>query len=445
MKKVLIIAYYWPPSGGSGVQRWLKMSKYLVRMGIDVTVYTPENPSDVPTDHSLEQEVPPEIKVIRRPITEPYKLYRRFISGRSDSGVRTTPINSSPKSAKEKFALWVRANLFIPDPKISWKRGSVRFLTKYLKEHPVDTLITTGPPQSMHLIGLELARRLPVRWVADFRDPWTRIHYFSFLPLTGFARRRHERLERLVLERADALVSVTDGICEDFRNQLGPERAGKVFKIYNGFDSEDFEKALQTAGPESSPENAVSRKRFVISHTGVFLSDYDPAVLWKALRELSDEDREGFGADLLLRLAGRTDKAVTDAIAAAGLPYEDLGYLPHVEAIRLQLASDVLLLSMHPSPEMKKVLTGKIFEYIATGRPIVSIGYKDSEIAALLKESSAGIVFGRDELPALKSHLKALYLDFRSGNEAPSVNLERLLNSPYSRENLTRQLLNHIL
>ena len=210
MKRVLIITYYWPPSGGSGVQRWLKMSKYLPENGWQPVIYTPEEGEFPIIDTSLEKDVSPEAEVIRRPIVEPYTLYKRFLGVKETETVKAGFIKENGEKAgwKEKLSLWIRGNCFIPDARCWWVKPSVRYLKSYLKEHPVDAIISTGPPHSMHLIAMKLKEALGIPWIADFRDPWTEIDYYNDLHLTRWADRKHHRLEREVLTKTDKVITV---------------------------------------------------------------------------------------------------------------------------------------------------------------------------------------------------------------------------------------------
>nr|MCU0397817.1 glycosyl transferase [Cyclobacteriaceae bacterium] len=211
-KKVLIITYYWPPSGGSGVQRWLKFVKYLPQFGWQPYVYTPENPSFEVKDETLLKDIPIEAEVIKLPIWEPYSMFNRLTllaGGKEKSSNRNEP-EVKPSSGFQRLATWVRANLFIPDPRIFWIKPSVRFLHDFLKERKIITIITTGPPHSMHLIGLKLKKKNPdLNWIADFRDPWTEWGLWEKFGTGAWAMRRHRKLEHKVLISADHVVSVT--------------------------------------------------------------------------------------------------------------------------------------------------------------------------------------------------------------------------------------------
>ena len=238
MKRVLIITYYWPPTGGSGVQRWVKFAKYLPSEGWQPVIYTPENPEQLAVDHSLEAEIPEDTEIIKTHITEPYELYKRFLkrSGHSKEAVEVNPVNAQNKSLAQKAAMWIRGNLFRPDPRCLWIRPSVRFLKKYLEEHPVDLIVSTGPPQSMHLIGRRLAEETGLPWIADFRDPWTKIFYFKHLAMTKATERWHHRMEKKVLDDATSVVAVSPLVQQEFQAMTQTP----VELITNGYDECDF-------------------------------------------------------------------------------------------------------------------------------------------------------------------------------------------------------------
>lgn len=389
MKKVLVITYYWPPTGGSGVQRWVKFAKYLPAEGWEPVIYTPENPEQLVVDESLAAEVPSGIGVVKTHISEPYGIYHKLVGKKSDAkGAGLNPINSQKKSLRQKLMLWVRSNLFVPDPRRGWVKPSVKFLRDWLAGHTVDMIVTTGPPQSMHLIGLELHRATGIPWVADFRDPWTKMFFFKDLPMLPFVRRKHFRLEKAVLDGASAVVSVSPLVRDDFASMTDTP----VHLITNGFDAEDF------AGP--APER--SDGEFRIVHTGLFASDGNPLLLWDELARLCREDA-AFAKRLRIRLAGKVDREIVDAIRARGLSDNLvlLGYLPHSESVAELRSADLVLLPLRQSPEYRKVLPGKIFECIASGRPVLGIGDEDGAAAALLRETGAGVMVGWDKTPSI--------------------------------------------
>ena len=380
MRRVLIITYYWPPTGGSGVQRWVKFAKYLPSLGWQPVVYTPSNPEQLAVDESLMEEIPTEVEVLKQPIREPYAIYHRLMGRGSSKGAGVNPINAQKKSWKQRLMLWVRSNFFVPDPRAGWVRPSVRFLSGYLREHPVDVVVTTGPPQSVHLIGRGLHRALGVPWVADFRDPWTRMFFFENLPLLPWVRRRHFKLEKSVLDEATAVVSVTPRVLADFASMTSTP----VHLITNGYDEADFavELPVRTDG------------KFRVVHTGLFASDGNPLELWKALAGLCSESAD-FASRLEIRLAGKVDPEIVDSITEAGLGAQLrlLGYLPHPESVAELRLADIILLPLRHGAEYSKVYPGKIFECMAAGPAVLGIGPTNSAAAELLASTGTGVMF----------------------------------------------------
>lgn len=426
MKRVLIITYYWPPSGGSGVQRWLKMSKYLPEYGWQPVIYTTENAEYPIIDHSLEKDVAPNIEVIRRPITEPYSAYKKFLGINKDETVKMGFIQEKEKnkSWKSDLSLWVRGNFFIPDARCGWVKPSVRFLKEYLNEHPVDAIISTGPPHSMHLIALKLKEALGLPWIADFRDPWTEIDYYNDLHLTAWADRKHHRLEQEVLTKADKVVTVAP----DGARRLGRLGNRNVRTIYNGFDRDD-----DTQTPVNLSE------QFTITYLGVLSKIQNPSNLWQALAELIKED-SGFDKSLRINMIGQIDSAVVSSIDENGLTQHVAysPYMPHDQVSAVHRSSTLLLLLLMPDsePRAKGLLTGKLFEYMASGRPILCIGPEDGDAARILRETGAGQTISFEDKEKMKEALKNLYQRYLEntleGNTNPKV-------ENYSRQVMTQQ------
>ncbi len=438
MKRVLIISYYWPPTGGSGVQRWVKFAKYLPQEGWQPVVYTPENPEQLAVDASLAAEVPDEAEIVRKRIFEPYSFYRRLLngSGHSREAVEVNPVNAQNKSFVQKAAMWVRGNFFRPDPRCLWIRPSVRFLKKYLAEHPVDLIVSTGPPQSMHIIGMKLARATGLPWIADFRDPWTKIFYFKHLAMSRRTVRWHERMEKKVLDGADCVVAVSPLVQEEFRKMtLTP-----VELVTNGFDECDFD----GAGPYgSSPDDGSGSSAngsggdFVLTHTGLFAADGNPTVLWEVLAEKCADDR-AFAKALKIKLIGKTDVQITGAIEAAGLGdcLIDMGYQPHDKAIEEQRGASLLILPLRKEPEYKAVLPGKLFEYMASMRPVLGIGQPDGAMAMILKQTGTGVVLDWNDREALREHVNDCWQKHLSG----TLTTDGADISQFTRRNLTKRM-----
>ena len=398
MKRVLIVTYYWPPSGGSGVQRWLKMSKYLPEYGWQPVIYTAEGAEYPVEDPSLEKDVCPEAEVIRRPITEPYSFYKKFLGIKKEQKVKAGFIDETGKQKgwKERFSIWIRGNFFIPDARCWWIKPSVRFLRHYLKDHPVDAIISTGPPHSMHLIAMKLKETLGTPWIADFRDPWTEIDYYNDLHLSRWADRKQHRLEREVLTQADKVVTVAP----DGARRLGRLGNRNVRVVYNGFDHDD--KALVTIVPS---------KKFTFTYLGVLSKIQSPENLWLSFGELVKEN-DGISNDLRIDMIGQIDKSVASSIEKNGLANHVTftPYIPHEQVARVHQSSTVLLLLLMPDsePRAKGLLTGKLFECMASGRPILCIGPEDGDAARILKETKTGTTIGFDN----KDKMKQIILDY---------------------------------
>ena len=434
MNRVLIITYYWPPSGGSGVQRWLKMSKYLPENGWQPVIYTTENAEYPIIDPSLEKDVAPEVEVIRRPIFEPYTFYKRFLGIKKEETVKMGFIEEKEKKEgwKTRLSLWIRGNLFIPDARCWWVKPSVKYLKNYLAAHPVDAIISTGPPHSMHLIAMKLKEATGLPWIADFRDPWTEIDYYNDLHLSRWADRKHHRLEREVLTKADKVVTVAP----DGARRLGKLGNRNVRVVYNGFDRDD-----DAQKPVNLPD------KFTITYLGVLSKIQNPENLWRVLGELVKED-EGFNKDLKINLIGQIDNSVSQSIEEQGLSQHVSysPYIPHDQVSAAHRGSTVLLLLLMPDsePRAKGLLTGKLFEYLASGRPILCIGPEDGDAANILKETQAGQTVGFEDKERMKEVVKGLYMDYLEDKLLDNTNTKI---EQYSRRALTRQyatILNHI-
>ena len=401
MKKVLIITYYWPPSGGAGVQRWLKFAKYLPQYGWEPIIYTPENPDFAIEDQSLQKDVSKDMTVIKRKIWEPYEIYKTLI-GKKGQKVNVSFAEAGKKQGFiHKLALSVRGNFLIPDPRCFWIKPSVHYLEKYLKENTVDAIISTGPPHSMHLIGLKLHRKTNIPWIADLRDPWTNIDFYRELNLSWLADNIHHRKERQVLSEANGVVSVTPTWCRE----LSEISNRPVSLVHNGYDEEDI---VQVNDPIDSD--------FSIVHIGSINAARNPNVLWMALNELLQEVPE-LKKSLKIKLVGNVEPVVFADIEKYQLTdyIEKIGYLSHAEAITFQQTSQLLLLLINNTPNAGGILTGKLYEYMASARPILAIGPVRSDIATLLKETQSGSIVGFDDVSGMKSVILDFFEKYKLG------------------------------
>jgi glycosyltransferase involved in cell wall biosynthesis len=425
MKRVLIITYYWPPSGGGGVMRWLKMSKYLPECGWQPVIYTPENPDPSVTDDSLAAEIHPLTEVIRRPIFEPYDFYRKLTGKEKSARFKAGYISEASRGNwKERFSVFLRGNLLIPDPRVFWVYPSIRYLRKYLRKNPVDLIITTGPPHSMHLIGAGLKKHLPhIPWLADFRDPWTEIDFYHRLKLTLLADKIHRSLEKKILAKADVVTTVSPYLKKSTEKIAGR----RVDVIYNGFDPADF-----------NFENDPAGSSFVLSHFGAFNRDRNPSALWKALGGLKKENPE-FGRSLRIQLIGQTDERILQEIAEAELN-ENLmlaGHMEHREGLRQISGSQLLLLPLNDAPNVKGILPGKMYEYIALRRPILAIGPADGDFAKIIRETRSGYIHEFQDVDGIRSTLWNAFLEFRENK----LSVSPVAFETFSRRSLAREII----
>lgn len=427
-KKILIITYYWPPAGGPGVQRWLKFAKYLPEFGWKPVVYTPENPSYPLLDDSLMKDVPKDIEIVKTKIWEPYQLAeklnksnKKFKAGQFDVGKN--------QSWKSKLSIWVRGNFFIPDARVFWVKPSVTFLEQYLKENKIEVVVTSGPPHSLHLIGLNLKKKLPyLKWIADFRDPWTEISYYKHLKLTKSSDRKHKKLESEVFRNADITLATSYTDAENFR-----KNGANSFCITNGFDESDSQKT--TYSNTQTPQHS-NTAAFTLSYIGVLEQLRNPENLWKALNELIQNP--DFAENFVLKFAGRVDDKILGDIEHSTLKNHilNLGYLSHDKAIEEMQTSDILLITNFPNESSKGIIPGKIFEYLATGKQIISFGPDEADVSRILTETDAGKHFSYNDSDTIKDFILEKFMLWKNGNLVENTkNIEQ-----FSRRNLTGKL-----
>lgn len=411
--KVLIITYYWPPAGGSGVQRWLKFAKYLQDFDIEPIVYTVDNPNYDVVDTSLENEIPDSITVLKQPIFEPNNFIKK-------KKVATANVSSNP-SFIQKSLQYIRGNYFIPDARKFWVKPSVKYLTSYLKSNPVDVVITTGPPHSMHLIGMRLKQKLGVKWLADFRDPMSNLFYNKDLLLTTKSKIKLNQLEKEILSKADVVVTVSNHLQKEFQKYRT-----KVEVITNGYDNEVL--IEQTYSLD---------KKFTLSHIGLLPTQSNPIVLWQVLKEILSENEE-FAQDLQLNFIGNSSKQIIDSLKDFDLLNHAsiIDYVAHSEAIRLQKKSQVLLLLIPQVKGSEGIITGKVFEYITSNRPILALVPKGSDLIEIIEGTNTGSVLEFNDKIKLKTTILELYKKYKEGDlSVDAINIEQ-----YHRKNLTKKL-----
>lgn len=420
MTKVLIITYYWSPAGGPGVQRWLKFVKYLREFDVEPIIYVPENPTYPILDNEIGNDLPHDLQIIKQPIWEPYFL-ASFFSKKKTQKISSGIIPRKKVSFLDKLMLWIRGNLFIPDARRFWVSPSVKYLKKFIAENSIETIITTSPPHSVHLIGYQLKKIFPhLKWISDFRDPWTTIGYYKDLRLTNWADKRQHFWEKEVLQHSDLVITTSFKTQKDFQQLTNTP----IQVITNGYDQET------TIAPPLSP-------KFLISHIGSLLSDRNPKILWEVLSELVEEEPH-FAEDFQLCFAGKVSEDIEEELYAHKLKpyYFYKGYLSHQEAIILQKQSQVLLLIEIDSEDTQGIIAGKLFEYMVSGRPILAIGPKDWDVSPILAETQTGSFVSYTDKAALKAQLLSYYHLYRLGTlKASPKNVAK-----YSRKALTEQL-----
>lgn len=419
--KILVVVYYWPPIAGSGVQRWLKMTNYMQEMGHDIYVLTPSNPDFKLKDDSLLNDVHPDITIIKRPIFEPYKL-ARLISGK---GASNTGTDSAQKNSGllHKFINYVRARFFIPDPRKFWIRPSVKFLKNYLPTNDINLLITSGPPHSLHKIGFNLKGKLPdLKWIMDVRDPISHLDFLKDMGVEGSVKKRYEKYESDILGKADAVVGTSESLPEflvDFN-------VGKYRVIPNGFDKKDFELY-------KSDRDETELSNIIISHAGVYNRYRFSGGMWKAFNLLHEE------IDFEVLFAGPAgEEVIKRSRTFSGLrgDFTSLGYISHEEVMKIYKKSTVLLLLSNNSKMGKTTIPGKIFELMATGKPILGFGNPDGDAAYVLHKSGCGKMFSYSAAP------EEIYTWLKATIESPTQARNEGYISRYEREALAKEYLN---
>ncbi|NBL63996.1 glycosyl transferase family 1 [Flavobacterium sp. NST-5] len=419
-KKVLIVTYYWPPAGGPGVQRWLKFVKYLPDFGVQPIVYIPQNPTYPIIDENLISEVSDKAIMLRKKIFEPYQLASIF-SKKNTKKISSGIIpNRKKQTFLQKIFLWIRGNLFIPDARVFWVKPSVKFLAKYIAENKIETIITSGPPHSLHLIGLQLKKSNNVNWIADFRDPWTTIGYHNELKINEKSQQKHKKLESEVLNTADEILVTSKTTKAEFSVLTNKP----ITVITNGFDVENVEKFSLD-------------EKFTMAHIGSFLSERNPRILWKVLKEIIKENPT-FAQAFELKLMGAVSQEILDTIAEFKLEKytKNLGYVSHKEAIKHQRKSQVLLLIEINSEITKSIIPGKLFEYMVSERPILGIGPEGSDFAEIIIETNTGVFVNYEESEKLKATILQYFAEYLHGSlKSHAIGLQK-----YSRKNLTGDL-----
>lgn len=407
------------------MQRWLKFVKYLVRAGWEPYVFTPENPSYTIQDHSLLRDIPDSVEVVKFPIWEPYQVFFKLASLFGSKGLQQADlVSTDKKSFTKRVSSWIRGNFFIPDARVFWIKPSANYLHDFVVRNQIDKFITTGPPHSIHLIGLRLKKRNPtLHWIADFRDPWSEWDLLDTFSLTAIARKIHTSQERKVLQKSDVVITVTPFYMERFK-VLG---AKHVELITNGFDEDDFVDIVHSR-----------TTNFTIRHIGGMDELRDPRPIMQAIKELYLEN-ENFRSDIVIEFVGSVNSAFrffveSDPILKQIVKFRN--HIPHNELLNMYGNTDVLLLVLAHQSIAVGNLPGKLFEYLASGKPILGVGAVDGDAAAILQQTKAGVVKDRNDREGIKLQVSQYYEGWKAGsvNESNSIHM-------YSRKHLTDELI----
>jgi glycosyltransferase involved in cell wall biosynthesis len=418
MKKVLIITYYWPPSGGAGVQRWLKFAKYLPEFGWEPVILTvdPQYASYPQRDESLISEVDPECLVFTTKSFELYNFYKMI------SGKKEVPYGGFANESKEgwlqKTSKFLRGNFLLPDPRKGWNKYAFKKAAELIKKYNIDTVVTTSPPHSTQLIGLKIKRKFNIRWIADLRDPWTDIYYYNQFMHTDLARKLDQKYERQVVETADLLVSVSEDVKRIFAEKSELPVADKMVVIPNGFDEDDF-----------NIKEVPAETKKVITYTGTISEAYNVDCLLDVLSHLE----KGTKSQLLIRFVGKVPPSVEQKFRDTQLEIEMVGYVDHPKSIEYLLRSDLLLLVIPQVKNNRGILTGKFFEYLASQKPILAIGPTDGDLAKIIQETKCGSMFDYKDAAGMR-----WFLEVNLGN--PASHSDQNLVNEYSRKQLTRKI-----
>ena len=417
MDKVLIVTYYWPPSGGAGVQRWLKFSKYLPEFGWEPIILTvdPGCAAYPVTDLSLKENLPSSIRVYPTPAINYFGIYRKDRSKIPTAGFA----NSVDNTLKGKIFRFIRGNFFLPDPRKGWNKYAFKKACELIENEGIINVITTSPPHSTQLIGLKIKKKYPaLNWIADLRDPWTDIYYYKQFYPTFISKMIDQRFEKSVLKKADKIITVGVSLKNLFSLKIkGLENKTEV--ITNGYDEDDFTGITPIIPP-----------MFTITYVGTLSDIYPIDGFLNAVQIFKDK-----GNEIILRFIGTVSKSQKDLIQSKSGDsiLEFIPYVNHTAAIQYMLKTSVLLLIIPDHKSNKSIITGKIFEYIASGKPIVCIGPLDGDAAGIIGNKEYGKTFSYMDSKGISEYLASLI------SEKPV--LERTSSAVYSRKELTGKII----
>ncbi len=425
-RSILLVTYYFPPSGGSGVQRMLKFAKYLPHYGWNPLILTVREDAEYPArDPSLWEDVPERTKIVRTPIIEFYSLYRRLV--RQD---RSAALDISTRreggGRLRRLLRTLRASLLVPDGRVGWIPHAVRPGTRVATSGAAEAILSSGPPFSANLIGGLIHRRTGLPWVQDFRDPWTRAPFYPERP--RWAQHIDERLEAWTVQRATRTLSVNRWIRNDLIERHPRVDPNRLIVLPNGFDEQDFVD-LGRSNP----------RKLTLVHTGSLFANRDPEALRLVLSELCRQENR-FADTVELLLVGRIDEEVRAAFRTAPLDRiaRIVGYVDHMESLRLLRASHLCLLLVGEERSVRGMLTGKLFEYLGSKTPILAIA-PEGEAAELITRCRAGTVIDPGDVESLRRFILGTWRRFMKGDPPVSAADDKAI-ARFGRKALTGRL-----
>jgi glycosyltransferase involved in cell wall biosynthesis len=426
-KQVLVITYYWPPSGGAAVQRWLSFCNKLVRKGWDVHLLTVDEAHATfqLRDETLLKQVDPRIRVHTTKTKEPFKAYTALFGKKSIP--KPAFSNESNPSFVKKVSRFIRGNFFIPDPRKGWKHYAVPKALELIQREGIPYVITAGPPHSTHFIGKELKKRTGIRWVADFHDLWTDVIYYDMLYHLPFVKKIDSRLERDILESADHIITVGDRYRDKLLSKSEQLQREKISILRIGYDEDLF------TNRESIPQD-----EFVITYAGSIADYYHPEVFVHALKNVVDRHPN---VPIKMRFVGVLADGIREHIVKSGLEniLEEVGYVPHQESIRYLQKTTVLLLVNPVTKDEEMVIPGKVYEYLAAQKPIINITKETAETAVLIGLCKSGQTFNRGMQPQLEAYLTELIAEWMQKKNL-DLQHDGNVTEQYSRGAITEEL-----
>jgi len=425
MKKVLLITYYFPPCGGIGVLRCLKLAKYLREFGWEPIIYTAENAHYPSYDYSNLKDIPEGITILRQPIFEPYTFYKKFTKQKPTANANNALVATDGKRDwKHKISVWIRSNFFIPDARAFWIKPSVNYLTKYLKVNHIDAIFSDGPPHTNTMIACLLKEKTGIPWLADFQDPWTQVDYYQRLSLTKWADKKHHKLEQKAFQHADAITIVS----EVWKKDLESIGAKNVSVVVWGYDEDDFKDLQPTFD-----------KKLTITHAGLLGDDRNPKLLFEVIAELCHELGENFRQAIEIQLIGQVDTSVIQSYTSCGIAnyVRLIPQLERKEAVKYVVNSQLLLLLLNQADNAMGRIPGKLFEYLAVQRPILCLGLPDSDVDKILQQTQAGQTIEYTNKVLLKKQLISYYEQFKAKGH---LHQQNLTSTAYTTRNLTQKV-----